>query len=97
LQLIASLIRPDANHKCTGNVPPLPGLHASPNSNVPPLPGLHASPNGFLFTTARTRRGVLPRLLTEILETRFMVKRAMKQVPVGSALHRASVLSSRRL
>jgi hypothetical protein len=83
LQLIASLIRPDANHKCTGN--------------VPPLPGLHASPNGFLFTTARTRRGVLPRLLTEILETRFMVKRAMKQVPVGSALHRASVLSSRRL
>ena len=50
--------------------------------------GLHASPNGVLFTTAATRPGVLPRLLKEILETRFMVKRAMKQVPAGSALHR---------
>ena len=34
------------------------------------------------------RRTVLPRLLREILETRFMVKRAMKQVPVSSPLHR---------
>ena len=50
--------------------------------------GLHASPNGLLFASASTRPGVLPRLLREILETRFMVKRAMKQVPVGSALHR---------
>ena len=52
------------------------------------MAGLHASPNGVLFTTRASRPGVLPRLLTEILETRFMVKRAMKQVPVGSALHR---------
>ena len=50
--------------------------------------GVHAAPNGVLFTSATSRPGILPRLLREILETRFMVKRAMKQVPVGSALHR---------
>lgn len=50
--------------------------------------GLHAAPNGMLFTSKASRPGILPRLLREILETRFMVKRAMKQVPVGSALHR---------
>lgn len=60
------------------------GSAGSPNSAC----GVHASPNGVLFATSRSRPGILPRLLREILETRFMVKRAMKQVPVGSALHR---------
>lgn len=50
--------------------------------------GLHAAPNGVLFASASSRPGVLPRLLREILETRCMVKRAMKQVPLGSPLYR---------
>ena len=41
---------------------------------------LHTSPNGMLWAGAAARPGLLPRLLREILETRFMVKRAMKQV-----------------
>ena len=70
---------------------PVPGSAGSGESSGP-LPatpcGLHAAPNGVLFTSSSSRPGVLPRLLREILETRFMVKRAMKQVPVGSPLHR---------
>ena len=50
--------------------------------------GLHVSANGLLFASAAARPGLLPRLLREILETRFMVKRAMKRVPAGSPLHR---------
>ena len=58
-------------------------------SNAPPnTRGLHAAPNGVLFASASSRPGVLPRLLREILETRCMVKRAMKQVPLGSPLYR---------
>lgn len=36
------------------------------------------SPSGALFCPPRTRAGVLPRMLHEILQTRFMVKKAMK-------------------
>ena len=50
--------------------------------------GLRISANGLLFASAAARPGLLPRLLREILETRFMVKRAMKRVPAGSPLHR---------
>lgn len=50
--------------------------------------GLHAAPNGVLFTRKGTRKGILPRLLQEILDTRFMVKRSMKRLPGGSPLHR---------
>jgi DNA polymerase zeta len=37
------------------------------------------SPTGAMFCRPATRVGVLPRMLREILETRFMVKRAMKR------------------
>ena len=49
---------------------------------------LHTSPNGMLWAGAAARPGLLPRLLREILETRFMVKRAMKQLPAGSPLYK---------
>ena len=38
------------------------------------------------FKASLRGSGVLPRLLREILETRFMVKRAMKSLPPGPAL-----------
>lgn len=45
--------------------------------------GLHVddliiAPNGVAFVPSSHRKGVLPRLLREILETRIMIKRAMK-------------------
>ena len=40
---------------------------------------LHISPNEVMFVRAATRTGVLPRMLTEILEARFKVKRDMKR------------------
>jgi DNA polymerase zeta len=56
---------------------------------------LFVSPNGVLFCKPSTRQGVIPRMLDEILQTRVMVKRAMKDVPAGSALHR--LLNSRQV
>lgn len=36
------------------------------------------APCGVAFVKPEVRLGILPRMLTEILETRFMVKKAMK-------------------
>ena len=36
--------------------------------------GVHVSANGLLFASAAARPGLLPRLLREILETRFMAR-----------------------
>jgi DNA polymerase zeta len=44
--------------------------------------GLAIAPNGVAFVPADVRPGVLPRLLREILETRIMVKGAMKRAPL---------------
>ncbi|XP_057439387.1 DNA polymerase zeta catalytic subunit isoform X3 [Lotus japonicus] len=38
------------------------------------------TPNGVMFVPNKVRRGVLPRLLEEILSTRIMVKQAMKKL-----------------
>jgi len=38
------------------------------------------SPNGQAFVTANRQRGILPQMLTEILDTRVMVKKSMKMV-----------------
>jgi len=45
----------------------------------PDATGCFVSPNGAIFCPRSTRQGVLPRMLYEILETRFMIKRAMKR------------------
>ncbi|CAG2169470.1 unnamed protein product, partial [Oppiella nova] len=39
---------------------------------------IHISPNGVVFLKDYVRRGILPKMLDEILETRIMVKNAMK-------------------
>uniref|UniRef100_A0A0E0EFX5 DNA polymerase zeta catalytic subunit n=1 Tax=Oryza meridionalis TaxID=40149 RepID=A0A0E0EFX5_9ORYZ len=41
------------------------------------------TPNGVLYVQSEVRKGVLPRLLEEILSTRIMVKQAMKKLPAS--------------
>ncbi|QDZ21998.1 catalytic subunit of DNA polymerase zeta [Chloropicon primus] len=43
-----------------------------------PVDELIFSPNGSLFASANVRKGVLPRMLQEILDTRQMLKKTMK-------------------
>lgn len=47
-------------------------------------PQLIISPNGVAFAPPAVRPGVLPRMLREILETRVMVKGAMKRNPASN-------------
>ncbi|KAJ1380912.1 Ribonuclease H-like superfamily [Sesbania bispinosa] len=54
------------------------------------------SPNGVMFVPPKVRRGVLPRLLDEILSTRIMVKQAMKKLaPSEQVLQR--IFNARQL
>ncbi|KAD5317907.1 hypothetical protein E3N88_17853 [Mikania micrantha] len=47
------------------------------------------TPNGVMYVPSKVRKGVLPRLLDEILSTRIMVKQAMKKLsPSDKVLHR---------
>lgn len=47
------------------------------------------TPNGVMYVSSKVRKGVLPRLLEEILSTRIMVKEAMKKLmPSERVLHR---------
>ncbi|XP_073158485.1 DNA polymerase zeta catalytic subunit isoform X2 [Henckelia pumila] len=41
---------------------------------------LLVTPNGVLYVSSKVRKGILPRLLEEILSTRIMVKQAMKKL-----------------
>lgn len=56
---------------------------------------VYVSPNGVVFTSFRKRRGILPRMLQEILDTRVMVKEAMKTVEDGNVVHK--VLNAKQL
>ena len=53
-----------------------PGGAADPSRCV-------VAPNGVAYASAADRPGVLPRMLSEILTTRIMVKDAMKRAPKG--------------
>ncbi|KAJ8008958.1 hypothetical protein DPEC_G00083820 [Dallia pectoralis] len=53
------------------------------------------SPNGIAFVKPAVRKGVLPSMLEEILNTRFMVKRSMKTYKQDKALMR--LLHARQL
>ncbi|KAL1679814.1 hypothetical protein EV122DRAFT_276721 [Schizophyllum commune] len=55
---------------------------------------INVSPNGIAYVKQRIRRGLLGRMLTELLDTRVMVKQAMKGVP-DKALQR--ILNARQL
>ena len=58
--------------------------------------GVYCAPNGAVFATPSARPGVLPRLLTEILDTRVMVKAALKRAP-ASAKARKRALNARQI
>eukprot|EP00178_Gracilaria_changii_P009222 TRINITY_DN270_c0_g1_i3.p1 TRINITY_DN270_c0_g1~~TRINITY_DN270_c0_g1_i3.p1 ORF type:complete len:1690 (-),score=200.37 TRINITY_DN270_c0_g1_i3:4125-9194(-) len=47
--------------------------------SVPPKQGVFIASNGEMFVQSSIRKGILPQLLEEILETRVMVKKAMKE------------------
>ncbi|KAK7397203.1 hypothetical protein VNO78_18370 [Psophocarpus tetragonolobus] len=54
------------------------------------------TPNGVMFVPSKVRRGVLPRLLEEILTTRIMVKQAIKKLaPSEKVLQR--IFNARQL
>ncbi|KAM7473776.1 hypothetical protein LguiB_021019 [Lonicera macranthoides] len=49
------------------------------------------TPNGVMYVPSKVRKGVLPRLLDEILSTRIMVKKAMKKLaPSQKVLNRST-------
>ncbi|KAI0689616.1 hypothetical protein BC835DRAFT_1368378 [Cytidiella melzeri] len=56
---------------------------------------IHVSPNGMIFVKPHVRKGLLGRMLTELLDTRVMIKTAMKGVQNDKALRR--VLDARQL
>ncbi|OVA15023.1 DNA-directed DNA polymerase [Macleaya cordata] len=54
------------------------------------------TPNGVMYVPSKVRKGVLPRLLEEILSTRIMVKKAMKKLtPSQQVLYR--IFNARQL
>ncbi|KAG2023486.1 delta DNA polymerase [Coprinopsis cinerea AmutBmut pab1-1] len=53
------------------------------------------APNGIMYVKSKVRQGLLCRMLTELLDTRVMVKQAMKGVKNDKALKR--VLDARQL
>ncbi|KAJ6575123.1 hypothetical protein B0H19DRAFT_1127258 [Mycena capillaripes] len=56
---------------------------------------INVSPNGMMFVKPDVRKGLLGRMLVELLETRVMVKQAMKGVKNDKALRR--ILDARQL
>ncbi|XP_049954261.1 DNA polymerase zeta catalytic subunit [Schistocerca serialis cubense] len=56
---------------------------------------INVSPSGIAFVKENIRKGILPRMLEEILETRLMVKKSMKDNATNRVLQR--VLHSRQL
>ncbi|XP_060966824.1 DNA polymerase zeta catalytic subunit isoform X2 [Cannabis sativa] len=88
---------------CLGNIAP---SKANTLGVSPFLPDPHIlqdlknqillTPNGVMYVPTKIRKGVLPRLLEEILSTRIMVKQAMKKLsPSQQVLQR--IFNSRQL
>ncbi|CCM07100.1 uncharacterized protein FIBRA_09427 [Fibroporia radiculosa] len=56
---------------------------------------MHVAPNGMVYVNQDVRKGLLGRMLTELLDTRVMVKQAMKGAKDDKALRR--ILDARQL
>ncbi|KAG6890397.1 hypothetical protein C0995_008751 [Termitomyces sp. Mi166 len=69
-----------------------PGLLSSLSDHIQVLP---VAPNGIIYVKSDVRKGLLGRMLIELLGTRVMVKQAMKSVKNDKALRR--VLDARQL
>ena len=66
------------------------------NPNTKPPPGVTVTPNGVMFTPKSVRPGILPRLLTEILDTRVMVKSVLKRCDSDSQKPRRRALNAKQ-
>ena len=72
--------------------------YRAPKGSVAALsPGGFMAPNGAVFVGKSHRLGVLPLMLQEILDTRLMVKRAMKRPEVKSDPVATRVMDARQL
>lgn len=88
---------------CLGNIIPSKANTLGVSSYSPDLDVLRelnletlVTPNGVMFVPSKVRRGILPRLLEEILSTRIMVKKAMKKLaPSQKVLYR--IFNARQL
>ncbi|KAF9438287.1 DNA polymerase zeta [Entomortierella beljakovae] len=56
---------------------------------------LHVAPNNVMYVNQDIRRGLLGRMLAEILDTRVMIKKAMKEYPTNKSL--LKLLDARQL
>ncbi|RLM86844.1 DNA polymerase zeta catalytic subunit isoform X2 [Panicum miliaceum] len=78
------------------NVLGVSSYSADPHTLVDLRNQLLLTPNGVLYVQPEIRKGVLPRLLEEILSTRIVVKQAMKKLgPSQQVLHR--IFNARQL
>lgn len=67
----------------------LPGFKAPDGAFRRPLEEITIAPNSCMFIKASVRKGVLPRMLEEVLNTRFMVQATMKEAAaLGDEEHR---------
>ncbi|KAF6766026.1 hypothetical protein DFP72DRAFT_4246 [Ephemerocybe angulata] len=89
---------------CLGRVQPFQGKYkfgVVPDLDLPDgLLGkfkddIHVAPNGMMYVKSNIRKGLLGRMLIELLDTRVMVKQAMKSAKNDKALKR--VLDARQL
>ncbi|KAL0413081.1 UNVERIFIED_CONTAM: DNA polymerase zeta catalytic subunit [Sesamum radiatum] len=88
---------------CLGKITPTEPNILGVSSYIPDMNTLRdlkrellVTPNGVTYVPSEVRKGILPRLLEEILSTRIMVKRAMKNLsPSQLVLHR--ILNARQL
>ncbi|KAF9481424.1 hypothetical protein BDN70DRAFT_831218 [Pholiota conissans] len=56
---------------------------------------INVAPNGIMYVKSNVRKGLLPRLLIELLDTRVMVKQAMKRS--GTEKTRKRILDARQM
>lgn len=88
---------------CLGKISPAKAHTLGVSSYLPDLNILRnlkrellVAPNGVVYVPSKVRKGILPRLLEEILSTRIMVKQAMKKLASSQqVLHR--ILNARQL
>ncbi|KAG0258762.1 DNA polymerase zeta [Mortierella polycephala] len=67
-----------------------------PDGILPLMQGhLQVAPNGVMYVAQEIRRGLLGRMLSEILDTRVMIKKAMKEYPDNKSL--LKLLDARQL
>lgn len=88
---------------CLGRVTPFQGQYKFGVTTLDIPPGtledlkehITVAPNGIMYAMPQVRKGLLGRMLIELLDTRVMVKQAMKAVKSDKALSR--ILNARQL